>query len=69
MPFPAFEIERPSNVMSPESIDSRAFMHLSIVDFPEPDTPATTMASPLLTSRVIPSRTRFAPKLLRTSVS
>jgi hypothetical protein len=54
--------------MSPESTVSSPLMQRSIVDLPDPETPATTMASPLSMARSIPSRTTFAPKLFRTSL-
>ena len=44
-------------------------MQRRIVDFPEPEGPAITIASPRSTSRSIPSRTRLSPKLLRTCSS
>ena len=40
-------------------------MQRSSVDLPEPDGPATTIASPRLMDRSMPSRTRLSPKLLR----
>ena len=36
------------------------------VDFPDPDGPAMTTASPVEIARSIPSRTRWEPKLLLT---
>ena len=53
----------------PESTDSRPLMQRSIVDLPEPDGPAMTIASPAPIERSISSSTRLSPKLLRTSAS
>ena len=63
--LPASEMDVPSKVMSPESIFSSALTQRSIVDLPEPEGPAMTMASPRPTFRSIPSSTRLVPKLFR----
>src|SRR5829696_9012731 len=55
--------------MVPESIGSSPLMQRSIVDLPDPEGPATTIASPRSILNSIPSRTRLSPKLLRTEAS
>src|SRR5215207_4976715 len=59
----------PSKRMVPESIGSSPLMQRSIVDLPDPEGPATTIASPRSIFSSIPSRTRLSPKLLRTEAS
>jgi hypothetical protein len=44
-------------------------MQRSIVDFPDPDGPATTTASPVLIARLMSSKTTFVPKLFFTRSS
>jgi hypothetical protein len=56
-PRPAVSMRFPSNVIEPASIVSSPLMQRSIVDLPEPDGPATTIASPRSICRSIALRT------------